>query len=100
MNEDSSKQIYYSIEIETNTPDTEIWLGDDEGYFVQKEVGSFKSSLMAGNYTIEFGLGKTCYPITLQKDTKFTQSEIEAGSSCRRPTPKIEMDEDGDINNK
>lgn len=92
MTENNFKEIYYSIEIKATLPDTEIWLGDDEGHFVQKEVGTFNSSLMPGNYTVEFGLGTTCYPISLERDSIFTQAELETGPSCSRPSVKIDID--------
>jgi hypothetical protein len=49
-------------------PATEIWVGDDEGNFVQKEVGRMDTRLLPGRYTIEFGLGTKKWPIDLQDD--------------------------------
>jgi hypothetical protein len=49
-------------------PATEIWVGDDEGNFVQKEVGRMDTRLLPGQYTIEFGLGTKKRPIDLQDD--------------------------------
>ena len=80
---------YFDIEIEGRSPDTEIWLGDDAGHLVQKEVGVFRSSLIPGDYVVEFGLGTTCYPIRLQENLRLTQSEIEAGPSCERPKVRL-----------
>jgi len=76
---------YFDIEIEGKSSDTEIWLGDDSGNLVQKEVGILRSSLIPGHYVIEFGLGTTCYPIELRGNLKLTQREIEVGPSCDRP---------------
>ncbi len=80
---------YHRLEIEGNSPDVEIWLGDDEGFFVQKSEGILNTSLLEGKYVVEFGLGSTCYPITLSRDTRITQKEIEAGPTCERPVPDI-----------
>ncbi len=100
MNQKSSEQIYYSITIEANSPDTEIWLGDDDGHFVQKETGCLNSSVMPGNYTVEFGLGTRCYPISLNEDMRLTQVEIEAGPSCQRPLLKSDTDEHDETQQK
>jgi hypothetical protein len=35
--------------------------------------------LLPGRYTVQFGLGNPRYPVTLTKDSRFTQAEIEAG---------------------
>ncbi len=92
MKEDNSEQIYYSIEIEANSFDTEIWLGDDEAHLVQKEIGILKSSLMPGNYTVEFGLGQSCYPISLEENARYIQAELEAGPACKRSSPQVDID--------
>lgn len=83
--ESYEKQIYYKLEIRACSANTEIWLGDDEGHFVQKEDGTLKSSLMPGDYTVQFGLGNTCYPVSLRADSNFEQVQIEAGPSFPRP---------------
>lgn len=89
MKEFDLNQVYYEIEITANSPITEIWLGDDKGHFVQKEVGTLQSSLMPGHFIVEFGLGSTCYPISLRDNTQYIQDELEAGPSCPRPKPKL-----------
>lgn len=55
----------------------------------KKAVGTLKSSLLPGNYTVEFGLGTTTYPIPLAKASRYTQQEVVGGLSCARPVPKI-----------
>ncbi len=90
--ESHEKQIYYKLEIKALSASTEIWLGDDEGHFVQKENGLLQSILMPGNYTVQFGLGSTCYPLSLHADSNFEQAQIEAGPSCPRPVPTIPID--------
>lgn len=57
---------YFDLQITADAPTTEIWLGDDEGHLVQKEVGELQTSLMPGDYIVEFGLGTVCYPIHLR----------------------------------
>ena len=48
-------------------PTTEVWLGDDRGHFVQEGFGTLRTSLLAGEYTVEFGLGTAPYPIRLDR---------------------------------
>ncbi len=36
---------------------TDIWVGDDEGNLVQKEIGRMDTHLLPGKYTVEFKLG-------------------------------------------
>ena len=81
-----SKNVYYKLVIIASSPNTEIWLGDDAGHLVQKETGKLKTSLLPGNYVVEFGLGKPTYPVPLTKASQHTQCELEAGSTCPRPT--------------
>lgn len=68
---------------------TEIWLADDDGHLVQKEVGTLDTSLLPGHYVVEFGLGTQTYPIHLVKDSEYSQAEIQAGPSCPRPLIKL-----------
>ena len=42
---DSSKK-YYDLTIQAESSDTEIWLGTDDGHFVQKNCGEMRSSLL------------------------------------------------------
>ena len=96
MIENDKKPIYCSVEIRARSASTEIWLGDDEGHFVQTEVGTRHSRLIPGKYTVEFGLGGTCYPIHLNNNATFTQFQLEAGPSCPRPVPDIPLNESGE----
>lgn len=86
------KPVYYDLVIEAESQDTEIWLGDDEGHHVQKEVGVLRSGLLPGDYVVEFGLGSTTYPIALRKASRFTEAELTAGPSCPRPAVKFTTD--------
>jgi hypothetical protein len=63
----------------------------DAGHFVQKEIGKLKTSLLLllGNYVVEFGLGNPTYPIPLTKASLYTQSELEAGPACPRPSLQL-----------
>lgn len=76
---------YFELEIDADSANTEIWLGDDAGHFVQKELHVLRTALIPGDYTVEFGLGSTCYPICLRENSRYTQRELEAGPSCDRP---------------
>jgi len=82
---------YFDIQIDGGSPDTEIWLGDDAGHLVQKEVGILRSSLIPGHYVVEFGLGAACYPVELRANVRLTQREIEAGRPCERPTVRLDL---------
>lgn len=81
--------IYWHLVIEAESPETDIWLGDDEGHLVQKESGTLDTSVMEGDYVVEFGLGNTTYPIHLVADARYTEAQIKAGSSCPRPVLDI-----------
>ena len=82
--------VYYELVIVATSPATAIWLGDDEGHLVQKEVGTLETSLLPGDYTVEFELGSPPYPIHLSKVSRYTQEELAAGPTCARPRPKLE----------
>lgn len=83
-----SERCYYRLIIRAS-PHTDIWLADDGGHFVQKGRCMLDASLLPGRYVVEFGLGTQTYPIDLDKDTQYSQVEIEAGLSCPRPTVKL-----------
>jgi len=89
MNEFSKNQTYIDLRITANSGATEIWLGDDKGFFVQKEIGVLQTSLLPGDYVVEFGLGAPAYPIHLYKNSRYTQQELESGPSCKHPIPDI-----------
>lgn len=80
---------YYDLIIVAASSTTEIWLGDDDGHFVQKEIGTLETSLLPGDYTVEFGLGTATYPIHLAKSSRYTQQELAAGPTCPRPVPRL-----------
>jgi len=82
--------VYRNLVIDAAFPATDIWLGDNEGHFVQKGTGKLDTNLLEGYYIVEFGLGSTTYPIHLQADAHYTEAEIKRSPSCRRPTPNIE----------
>lgn len=79
--------VYYQLVIESGSKSTEIWLGDKEGHFVQKDIGLLRSSWLPGDYTVEFGLGLSTYPISLRQASRYTEAKITAGPSCPRPIP-------------
>jgi hypothetical protein len=81
--------MYYDLVIVAESPDTEIWLGDDAGYFVQRETGTLSSSLLPGLYIVEFGLGTPQYEIDLSADSHYTERQLTAGASTPRRIPKF-----------
>ena len=83
------KPTYYKLVILASSSATEIWLGDDAGHLVQKEIGEMNTSLLAGHYVVEFGLGTSLYPIHLKNDSRYTQAELEAGPACPRPQLRL-----------
>ena len=85
----ASQATYYDLVIVAESPDTEIWLGDDEGYFVQRETGTLSSSLPLGMYIVEFGLGTPQYEIDLSSDSHYTERQLTAGASTPRRIPKF-----------
>ncbi len=86
--------VYYELVIEAASQSTEIWLGDNEGHFVQKDIGLLRSSLLPGDYTVEFGLGSSTYPISLRQPSRYTEAEITTGPSCPRPVPNLLQEEE------
>lgn len=89
MSVTESEPVYFDLMIVAASPSTEIWLGDNDGHFVQKETGTLETSLLPGEYTVEFGLGTSTYPIHLTKSNRYTQQELAAGPTCSRPIPQF-----------
>lgn len=67
---------YYSLLI-TADPSTDIWVGDSDGHFVQKETGRMVTSLLPGKYTVSFGLKGKRHPFLLGRDTELRQADFE-----------------------
>ncbi len=88
-----TNRTYFELEIAADSANTETWLGDNAGFFVQKEIGLLRTSLIPGNYTVEFSLGTVCYPIRLREKSRYSQRELEAGPSCERPIPDVPPEE-------
>ncbi len=89
MSNAERERVYYNLIIVAASPATEIWLGGDDGHLVQKEIGTLETSLLPGEYIVEFGLGTSPYPIHLAKSSRYTQAELAAGPTCSRPVPKL-----------
>jgi hypothetical protein len=87
-----NEPIYHRLVIVASSPSAEIWLSDDAGHLVQKAIGELKTSLLPGNYVVEFGLGNPTYPIPLMRASRYTQSELEAGPTCARPILQLTQD--------
>jgi len=84
---DNDEVVYYELIIEAEARATEIWLGDNQGHFVQKETGLLHTRLLPGHYIVEFGLGSTMYPVALLEASRYTEAELRAGPRCSRPKP-------------
>jgi len=72
---DFKNRKYHKLKIVANEP-KDIWLSDGEGFLVQKEDEVMDTSLIPGNYFVEFGLGNKRYPIKLDGDLEFKQSDF------------------------
>ena len=92
MDKSKVKSVYFDLVIEATSENTDIWLGDDDGHFVQKGIGVLRSSLMPGDYTVEFGLGSATYPISLTAKSNLTEADLVAGPTCARPVPRLYPD--------
>lgn len=84
-----AKPVYHDLVIVATSKTTDIWLADDGGHLVQKEIGTLRTSLLPGYYTVEFGLGNPTYPIHLTKARKYAQAGLTASGPC--PRPKIRL---------
>jgi hypothetical protein len=83
----ASQVTYYDLVIVAESPDTEIWLGDDAGYFVQKATGTLSSRLLPGRYLVAFGLGTPQYAIDFSAASHYTERQVTAGASTLRCIP-------------
>jgi len=85
----ATKRVYHHLVIEAEYPNTEIWLGDDRGFFVQKETGMLDTHLSPGDYTVQFCLGSPAYLIHLIGDRTFLETELAKGPPCVPPIPHL-----------
>lgn len=85
MGDTQVKARYLRLAIVTSSSKTQIWLGDHNGYLVQRAVGKLSIELLPGNYVVEFGLGTPAYPIQLNEDLLITQAELVAKPTCAPP---------------
>lgn len=85
MSNSEQKPRYLSLTIEAESNSTSIWLADCRGHLVQKADGRLETSVLAGEYVVQFTLGGTTYPISLLEPLKLAESEIKSGPSCPRP---------------
>lgn len=92
MDKSNAESAYLELVIEVASETTDIWLGDDDGHFVQKAVGVLRSWLLPGHYTVEFGFGSATYPISLTETSHLTEAELVAGPTCPRPVPHLYPD--------
>lgn len=92
MSDSEIEPVYYDLIIVATSPTTEIWLGDNDGHLVEKGIGTLATSLLPGDYTVDFGLGSPTHPIHLAKANRYTQAELAAGPTCARPVPKLALE--------
>ena len=83
---------YFEVVIVARSPNTDIWLAH-AGHLVQKSKGTLETSILPGDYTVEFGLGTTTYPLQVIRNARWTEEEITAGPSCPRPIPSIPVED-------
>jgi hypothetical protein len=76
---------YFRVSILATDATTAIWIGDDHGHLVVRETGAIDTHLLPGDYTVEFGLGSTTYPLELRGPVVLTEAAVRAGPSCARP---------------
>ena len=69
--------MHKKLVVYADKPDREIWVGDEEGNFVQKETGKLDTGLLPGKYTVEFGLGTARYLLDLQEDMELNYDSIQ-----------------------
>ena len=93
MTNPTTNPVYRKLVIVASSPTTDIWLGDEDGHLVQKETGMLETSVMEGQYTVEFGLGTLTYPIHVTEDVRYTEAQLREGSTCPRPIPNLEQGE-------
>ena len=89
MKSAESLKKYFELLIEASSLDTDIWLADTDGHLVQKESGVLQTSVLPGEYVVEFRLGGTTYPISLTENRHYTEAQLRAGPSCPRPKVKL-----------
>jgi len=89
MNIDNDSR-YIDLTIAATSPTTDMWLLDTDGHLVQQEAGELRTSLLPGEYVVEFKLGTTTYPVSLHKPAELNESEITSGSSCPRPRVRFQ----------
>ncbi len=70
------ERVACDLVIVADAPDTDIWLGNDHGHLIQRATGTLTTSLVPGEYTVEFGLGSFPYPIRLEQSSRYRQSEL------------------------
>jgi hypothetical protein len=85
MNTKDAQPKYLGLVIEAEKPGGPIWLGDEDGHFVQKAVGVLDTHLLPGRYVVEFALGGAAYTVTLNSPLHLSEQEIRLGQPCPRP---------------
>ena len=80
---------YYRLVIHATHPETDIWLGDLDGFLVVRATGRMNESLLEGAYTVRFGPDDATYPILLSGPVELTESRVRSGPHYRKPVLRL-----------
>lgn len=76
---------HYKLSIITDSPLSEIWVGDEDGYFVAKDIGWFKERLEPGTYVVQVGgLKAPKHTIVLESDLHIEEKDLRGKTMTRR----------------
>ena len=77
-------EVYHKLTVVATHPDTEIWVGDEIGWFVCKGVGLLEERLKPGDYVVSFGLKGTKYRFCLDRSLTLTQTQLRKERQTRK----------------
>lgn len=78
-------QTHYWLSIWADDMLAEIWVGDDSGNYVAKDVGWFNERLEPGTYVVQVGgLKAPKHYIELMQDTNIDEKDLEGKAMTRR----------------
>ena len=75
------KESYHRLVVTANEMTTDIYVADDEGNFVQKEMGVLATRLLPGKYVVHFGLHGNPIPVDLNDTVVFAEKDIAHGKN-------------------
>lgn len=80
---------FYRLVIQATHPETEIRLGDLDGFPVTHAKGRLDESLLEGAYTLRFGPDDATYPVLLTGPVEVTESQVRSGPHYRPPVLRL-----------